>query len=118
MHYSEFPHAHYVKDGVGPGAVFLGDQERWNWRYLIKGLEINDFYDKALLKHFDESQYEAVQDTPEMAIEFIIECLPDRLTDDVLMRATEAQRRLFPPKVLFRDANVIYPNFGQKLAGY
>ena len=118
MHYSEFPHAHYVKDGVGPGAVFLGDQERWNWRYLMKGLEINDFYDKSLLKHFGEGQYEAMQETPEEAIEYLMECFPERITDAILTRAAEAQRRLFPPKILCRDENVIYPNFGKKLEGY
>lgn len=116
MHYSEHPHEHYLKAGKGPGAVFVGDLERWNWRYLIKGLALASAYDNALKINFGAEQGRLMGLPPVEALARLKVVLPDLITEEVEARGIEAQARLFPPLVASRDENVIFVNFGRKAA--
>lgn len=114
MRYSEFPHEHYIKDGKGPGSAFVGDPERWNWRYALFGTVIDDDVDAGIVSFFNEHQRAAMAQTPEEVLEWFEEVLPERVTDAVRARLTEAQARLYPPKISAREGNVITANFGAK----
>lgn len=116
MHYSEHPHEHYIKAGKGPGAVFLGDLERWNWRYLIKGLALASAYDNALVTNFGAEQRRLMGLPPVEAMNRLNVALPDLFTEEAVARCIEAQARLFPPLIANRDENVIFVNFGRKAA--
>lgn len=116
MRYSEFPHEHYLKDGKGPGAGFVGDLERWNWRYLVKGVVPAPAYDIGLTAHFGNEQIRLMRLPPLEALVKIKIAIPELATDEIMARATEAQTRLFAPLVASREDNVITVNFGRKAA--
>jgi hypothetical protein len=114
MYYSEKPHVFYATDTIGPGAIFLGDRERWNWRWLIIGEELNQAFDNALVAFFNDEQRRLMQQPPIVAITRLKEVLPAVVTREAEDRATEAQLRLFPISVAFRDGNVVFGNFGRR----
>jgi hypothetical protein len=118
MRYSEHPHEYYLTNGVGPGSVFLGDVEMWNWLYLLRGLITTPIYDISLKENFNDSQRELMTLPPIEALEALAdrfaENLPDRITPEIWARAEEAQARLFPPTVMRREDNVIHANFRRK----
>lgn len=117
MLYSEKPHADYVVNGVGPGAKFLGDQELWNWRYLLYGTELNDAADTALILFFNEAQRDLMRMPPLDALDALRGFMDDKVTPEIAQRALEAQFRLLPPvpaMVEKVEDNVVYANFGRK----
>ena len=114
MQYSEYPHEHYLTAGVGPGSEYVGDLERWNWRWLFAGTEINSPFDLGVSKFFNDEQRRLMQLPPLEALEHIQTFLPDDVTGEVLKRGAEAHARLSPQKVTAREDNVIFGNFGKR----
>lgn len=113
MHYSEFPHSYYVGDGSGPGTLFVGDLEKWNWRWVFRGDALDTHYDMGLNAYFNEQQRSTMQMHPSQALAALEFCMPDQVTDAVRRRLQEAQHRWDGPMILARNANVITANFGR-----
>lgn len=111
MQYSEHPHLYYISGCEGPGAIFVGDVERWNWRWLLHGTKVDPDKDLALLTFFNENQRELMKLEPIKAAEILDTYLPRDLMPGVWERATEAQDRLYPPVVATVRNNVIHVNF-------
>lgn len=104
MQYSELPHASYIENGIGPGALFLGDEERWNWRYSFMGTKINEGYDHGVVTYFNDAQREIMRQTPAFALTLLKSVLTQAVTPEVEQRLLEAQARLFPqPKAVVYD---------------
>jgi hypothetical protein len=80
---------------------------------MVKGVQPCPAFDSALAKHFNEHQAGIMELPPIEALEFYATIAHDweAIRDDVTARMTEAQARLFPPKVLERKDNVIFANF-------
>ena len=114
MRYSEHPHEHYLKNGKGPGEAFVGDLERWNWRYLNKGTAPAAGFDVGVTKHFNEAMRAMMRLTPVDAMETIEIHLPGHITDEIRARMMEAQMFWFPPRILDRVDNVIFANFKRR----
>lgn len=118
MQYSEYPHEHYVVDGVGPGSNFVGDLERWNWRWLLVGTALNPAYDLGLASFFNDSQRRLMTLPPAEALGHLVTFMPDDITDEVWNRVDDYTTRLFKlpatPLVKSREGNVIIGNFGKK----
>lgn len=114
MLYSEYPHEHYIKNGKGPGAKFLGDLERWNWRYFMFGLKPDDDADTGIVSFFNEHQRAMMQEPPAEALVWLEEVIPERVTEEIRARMLEAQTRLYPPKIKAREGNIITANFGAR----
>jgi hypothetical protein len=98
----------------GPGSAYVGDEERWNWRWLLIGVEVNDAFDAGVLAFFNDQQRELMRQPPMDVIDMMLGFMPDSVTDAVLKRAAEAHVRLFPPKIAAREGNVITGNFGKR----
>lgn len=114
MRYSEYPHLSYLdKERNGPGALFLGDTERWNWRYAMIGTEINHDFDKALMSYFNETQRNLMKREPVEALDFLSSTIPSSVTDVVRRRMVEAQRRFDVGRILEVKENVIRVSFGR-----
>lgn len=112
MRYSPKPHVAYLQDGKGPGALFLGDLERWNWRWLVRGEAIDVDFDQALVAYFNDSQRRIMQMEPTSALEFLVKHLPTVVTAEVRSRAEQAQAWLDSPS-LESDGNVVFAKFGR-----
>lgn len=111
MRYSEFPHEYYLTQGTGPGAGFLGDLERWNWRWALQGTTLNASFDDALSAYFNEAQRRLMRMEPAVALISLEAIVPSQITEAVRARLGEAQARLFGPRVVAQDGNVIRVNF-------
>lgn len=114
--FSPRPHEHYVMDGVGPGAAFLGDTEMWNWRWLRVGEVDNAAVDSAIIGHFNNALRDAMTKTPAEVYLWMQQCLPSLFSEAVQERLIDAQTRLYPPVIAKRDGNLIFANFGRRTA--
>jgi len=115
MQYSEFPHESYLdQDGKGPGAAFAGDIEKWNWRYLLRGTEVDDNFDYGLEHIFNDAQRSLMQREPLEAAEALDTFIDKKVMEGVWQRAQEAHDRLFPPLIASIKDNVIHANFRRK----
>ena len=116
MRYSPEPHAHYIKDGVGPGALFLGDLEKWNWRWTRLGDVPCQAMDGAINLYFNEAQRELMREPPGDVLLWMAARTPDLLDELTKERLIDAQTRLFPPLIVRRDGNIIFASFSRKAA--
>lgn len=114
MLYSEYPHEHYINNGVGPGAIFLGNTEMWNWRYVCAGTVIDPFVDQAIATYFNSALRDVMRMPPAEALEYLTQVMAIALTEDQIQRLEEAQDRLYPPIVASVRGNVVHANFGAK----
>lgn len=108
INYLPGPISDYPELGIG----FNGDQQRWNWRFMVKGLDPAPAYDKALLTHFNQYQREGMTWEPAKAVDWFANMLPQQMNEEIAARMAEAQARLFPPLVALREGNVVFANFG------
>lgn len=114
--YSPRPHEHYVTDGVGPGAAFLGDTQMWNWRWLRVGEAANVAADSAIIGHFNSALRGVMMKPPAEAYLWMQEHLPSIFSEVMQERLIDAQARLYPPVIAKRDGNLIFANFGRRTA--
>lgn len=114
MRYSPEPHTHYVKNGTGPGAVFLGDVEKWNWRWTRMGTEPCPAIDNAINVHFNESQRYLMRQAPGDVLVWMESFTPEFVDEFTRERLIDAQTRLFPPLIVRRDGNIVFASFGHK----
>ena len=111
MRYSPEPHEHYIVDGVGPGANFLGDMEKWNWRWTKMGTVPCQSIDGAINLHFNDSQRYLMTLPPAEALLWLEQHVPSMVDDVTRERLIDAQTRLFPPLIVKRDGNIIFATF-------
>jgi len=108
IRYSEFPHVFYLdKSGNGPGALFLGDLERWNWRYTLIGTVENYKFDEALQCYFNDAQRKLMRMDPLSVLSFLVNSMPSLVNDGVKERLLESQARFVNGRVAAVDGNVI-----------
>lgn len=108
MRYSEFPHVFYLdKSGNGPGALFLGDLERWNWRYALIGTTEDYKFDEALQCYFSDAQRTLMRMDPLSALNFLEVSMPSLVNDGVKERLLESQERFVNGRITAVDGNVI-----------
>lgn len=113
MIYSPHPHRSYLDaEGQGPGARYLGDNERWNWRYAVIGTEVNEDFDQALVAYFNDAQRKLMQQEPALALEFFRSHLPTLHTPAMVERLTTAQAAVVAGTVQSVVGNVINVKFG------
>lgn len=112
MQYSEYPHSHYINNGKGPGANYLGDMEMWNWRWLLIGDAPNTGFDEGVAMFFNDEQREMMQAPPMVAANALASILDaDRITDQFWDRASAAEARLRAPRISSVKDNIIHANF-------
>lgn len=90
---------------------FPDDVQRQNWLWLLDDGKASESYIAAVGKTFGDAQRKVMLMPPMDAAIYLKEILPERITDDVMARAEEAQARLFPPLIAWREDNVVAVNF-------
>lgn len=106
--FSPYPHHHPLYLGLGRG--FCGDAEKWNWRYLRKGLDPDPHFDRALDLTFNPSMRAAMRQTPAEVYFWVLNCFGNERDMPVyamLERMVDAQARLFPPIAYGRDGTLL-----------